>query len=148
MSNPFAKAVAPKGKALKFNELGTEHTIQLTEPYTERQATEYVPGGGQGAPRFFPSGDPIMEQIITGLDYNAESEEEARAVMYVDKPAMRRAIGLALKEAQVDDLATGGVLTVKFSGYGVARGGNQPPKEFEASYVAPEAPDNAWGSDA
>lgn len=147
MSNPFAKAVAPKGKALKFSEVGTEHTIQLTEPYTERQATEYVPGGGQGALKFYPkSGDPIMDQIITGLDYNAESEDEARAVMYVDKPAMRRAIGIALGEAEADDLRTGGVLTVKFTGYGVAQGGNNPPKEFEAKYVAPEAPGDAWGN--
>ena len=146
MSNPFTKAASPRGTILKFNEVGTEHTIQLTEPYTERQATEFVKGGGRGAPKFFPSGDPIMDQWISGLDYNAASEEEAQAIIIVDKVAMRRAIGKALGEAQADDMTTGGVLTVKFTGYGVAQGGNQPPKEFEATYIPPAAPDNAWGS--
>lgn len=146
MSNPFSRAVQPRGTILKFKDVGTEHTIQLTEPYTERQATEYVPGGGKGSLKFFPSGDPVMDQWVGGLDYNAESEEDAKAILIIEKPAQRRAIGIALKEAQVEDLETGGVLTLKFTGYGVAQGGNNPPKEFEASYVAPEAPDNTWGA--
>lgn len=147
MSNAFMNAVKPKGKAAKFATVGDSVTIQLTSEVTEQQARTYVPGG-QGEPKFFPkSGDPIMDQVISGLDVNAETEEDAPTVIYVDKPAQRQAIGKALLEANVDNLHTGGTLELTFSGYGVGRVASQPPKAFTAKYWAPQAAAGSWGGE-
>ncbi|WP_346921366.1 hypothetical protein [Glutamicibacter creatinolyticus] len=144
MSNAFVQSVQPKGKGLKFQKIGDEHTFQITG-VTERQATEYVPGG-QGAPKFFPSGDPIMEQVITGLDVNAASEDEAAVALYVDKKLLRQAIGRALLEAGVNEPQSGGTLRVRHSGFGVGKNPANPPKDFEAQYWAPQAQSGTWGT--
>lgn len=145
MSNAFVQSIAPKGKALKFNSKGDSHTFVING-VTERQATEYVPGG-QGAPKFFPSGDPIMEQVITGLDVNAASEEEAAVALYVDKKLMRQAIGKALVAAGVGEPQVGGTLQIAFSGYGVGKNPANPPKDFTAQYWAPQAQGGSWSSE-
>lgn len=140
-------AVQPKGKAAKFGTIGDTITIQVTAPVTEQQATTYVPGG-RGEPKFFPSGDPIMDQVISGLDVNAASEEEAPSVIYVDKQAMRRAIGVALQAAGSNEIAVGSTLQVTFSGFGVGKNPANPPKDFTVQYWAPQATGGAWGAPA
>lgn len=148
MSNPFKSAIAPRGKWLKFNqEVGQSHTIQITAPVTERQATEYVPGGGRGEPKVTKDGRPVMEQLIEGLDYNAESEDEAQAILLISKYAQRAAIGRALEAAKADNLEVGGVLTLTWTGYGQGKPGLNPPKSFEAEYTAPEPSGEEWGDD-
>lgn len=146
MSNAFVQSIKPKGKAVKFSTVGDSITMQITDS-TEQQAREYQPGGG-GALKFFQkSGDPIMEQVLSGLDVNAASEEEAAVVLYVDKVLMRQAIGKALVAAGVGEPAKGGTLQVKFSGYGVGKNPANPPKDFEATYWAPKAAAGAWGGE-
>lgn len=146
MSNAFVQSIQPKGKAIKFSKIGDSATFVIND-VTERQATEYNPNG-PGAPKFFPkSGDPIMEQVITGLDVNAASEDEAAVALYVDKKLMRQAIGKALVAAGVGEPAKGGTLQIKFSGYGVGQNPSNPPKDFEATYWAPKAASGAWGGD-
>lgn len=146
MSNAFVAAASPKGKGIKFQSVGDSFTFQINAPVTERQATEFQPGGG-GALKFFPSGDPIMEQVITGLDVNAESEEEAAVALYVDKKLLRAAIGRALIEAGVNEPQVGGTLQVTFSGYGHGQNPSNPPKDFTAKYWAPQAAAGSWGGE-
>lgn len=140
MSNAFLKAAQPNGTFLKFKDAGTEHTIQV-ESVTERQATEY----GTNAPKTFPSGDPIMEQWISGQVWDEEKEDLVDATLVVSSPRMRRAIGRALIAEGASEPQAGGVLTVKFTGFGTGKNPANPPKEYDAAYQAPEPVGNPWG---
>ena len=147
----FTKAAGPSGKFLKFPEVGTSHTIQITEKYTERQQREVVHVGGgkyqQGEPKTYKSGDPMLEYVIPGLDYNAESEEDAPSVLVVKQGRQMKAIGKALLEAGAADLEVGGVLTLTFTGYGQGANPQNPPKEYEASYAPPQPSGSPWGGE-
>lgn len=146
----FTKAAGPSGKFLKFPEVGTSHTIQITEKYTERQQREVVNVGGkwvQGDPKFWKSGDPMLEYVIPGLDYNAESAEDAPSVLVVKQGRQMKAVGKALLEADASDLEVGGILTLTFARYGQGANAANPPKEFEASYTPPQATGSVWSGD-
>lgn len=144
MSNPFINAAAPTGKFAKFNQPGDSITIQVTDKWSERQHRTF----GTNEPAFYPkSGDPIMDQWIPGMDVNAESEADAPAVIVVDKPKMRQAIGKALLEAGVNEPQIGGTLQVTFTGYGVGQNAANPPKTFEAKYWPAQAASGVWGGE-
>lgn len=148
MSNAFLAAVTPKGKSVKLPSVGSSFTGIISGPVTEQQETEYKPGGG-GPLKFFPSGDPIMEQLIPMDDVTAASKEEAASTLYVSKQRMRAAIGRALQEAGVSDLQVGGTLQVTFTGYGTGKNPANPPQEFEAKYQPPAPPaGGTWGGSA
>lgn len=143
MSNAFTNSIKPRGNWLKFNqEVGQSYTIEVIG-VSERQARDFE----TKEPKTFKDGNPIMEQVIEGLDYNAESEDEARAILLIDKAAQRQAIGRAIIEADASDLEAGGVLELTWTGYGVGKNAANPPKAFEAKYTAPEASGNTWGGD-
>lgn len=134
------------GKFLKFPTVGTSHTIKI-ERVTERQATTYVPGG-KGEPRYFPSGDPILEPYISGKSWS-EAEGEFDATIVAGSRLMQQAIAQAVKD--VTGAATpqpGGVLTVEFDGYGQGKNPANPPKSYKATYKAPEPVGDAWGAAA
>lgn len=145
MSNAFVNSVKPKGKSVKFQSVGAEITMQITG-VSEQQATTYNLNG-PGEPKFFPSGDKIMDQVVSGLDVNAESEEEAAVVLFVDKLAMRQAIGKALIAKDAGEPLPGGTLRIKFTGFGVGKNSANPPKAFEAEYWAPQAAAGSWGGE-
>lgn len=84
----------------------------ITEVGAEKQATEYIEGGGSGAPLFFPSGDPIMEQPITFQTDQVQPQgldEDGRRVIYFGgekikalKAAMRAA-GIRVRMPRAGD---------------------------------------------
>ncbi|GAA1411805.1 hypothetical protein AUR04nite_00840 [Glutamicibacter uratoxydans] len=143
MTNAFVAAATPSGKYAKFKTVGDSITLKITGKVTERQQREY----GTNEPKTFPSGDPIMEQLIPGLDLNAPSEEEAPTVLCVDKKTMRAAIGKALIEKNVGEPQVNGTIKVTFSGYGVGKNPSNPPKDFTAEYWPAQAAAGAWGGD-
>ncbi len=140
MTNPFIQAAQPSGDFLKFKEVGTEHTLKI-DNVTERQATDY----NSKQPLYYPkSGDPIMEQWISGQYWDEEKEELVNAIIVVSSKRMRAAIGEAMIAAEVTELQSGGVLRVKFTGYGQGANSANPPKEYEAEYTAPEPIGDPW----
>lgn len=143
MTSSFVAAVTPKGKSVKFVSVGDEFTGKISAPVVLKQATEF----GSNAPKFYPkSGDPIMEEIISLLDLNAPSEEEAPSTLYVSSPKMRQAIGEAILAAGATDLQVGGTLQLKFTGHGTGKNPSQPPKLYSARYAPPAPPaGGSWG---
>jgi len=49
--------------------------------------------------------------------------------------ALHKAIGAALAAQGLSDLELGGVLGVKWTGYGVGKNPSNPPKSYEARYI-------------
>lgn len=144
----FIKAASPRGEFLKFKKPGASHTIQITDPVEKRQQHDLVKVGEKwikGEPKFYKSGDEMFEYVISGLDYNAESEDKAQAVLVV-KGRQVKAIGHALKAAGVVTMEVGGVLTLTFTQFGEGQS-SIPPKEYEAKYVPPTAAGGTWGAD-
>lgn len=144
----FMDAIKPRGKYLSLSKLanvGDSYTIQITDKYTERQQTDYA----TKEPIFSKkSGKPVTELLIPGLNYDAESEEDAPSILVIDKWRARQAVGHALKAADVNDLAEGGVLTITYKGLGLkAEGAIAAPKDFEASYTPPAPTGDVWGGE-
>lgn len=138
----FLQAAQPKGKYVKFQNVGDSITMEITS-YVKKQATEY----GTNELKFWPSGDPIYEEHISGLDFNAESEDEANVVLAVSKRLMRQRIGEALQKAGASDLLPGGILTVTYVGDGPKNPkASMPPKDFSAEFQLPEPANSSWGA--
>ena len=141
----WLRAASPKGKFLSFKTKGDTHTIEINGPIEVREQ-QY-----QGKTVRFMSGpkegQAKKEYLIPGLDYNAESEDEAQVILPVKEGRMMAAVGRALKEVGESQPREGGVLTLTFSGYGEAYNGGNPPKDFTAKYVAPEVDGTDWGAD-
>lgn len=139
----FEDALAPRGRYVKLKDKGHTITFEITS-ISERP---YVPYG-ETHPKLKRDGSTVMEIILEGLDYGAESEDEAAIVLPVNKNAMLRAIGSACKEISGSaSPQVGGILTVTCEGDGVAaKPGGYPPKAFSAGYELPEAEDNDWGA--
>jgi len=94
-----------------------------------------------GLPKTWPDGNPIMQVVITlqtdMRDPNVEDDNGQRR-LFVGSYGMKQAFQKALKEANVDGIAAGGTLKIRFSGEGEASGpGMNPPKEFMVRYTAP-----------
>lgn len=132
-----------KGKIIKFANIGDEFVGIISAPVTKRQATDFT----TKAPKFFPkSGDPIYEEWISLDDVTAASKEEAASTLIIDSQFKRAAVGKALIEAGVNDVAVGGTLALKWTGYGVGKTPSNPPKSWEARYQPPAAPSaGSWG---
>lgn len=105
--------------AWKFDEPGTTRTGTIASPPTARQEREYDrdnPGGG--APKFFPSGDPIMGIIIevkTDDRDPANPEDDGRRTFYVEGRYIKEAVRNAVKAAGASRLEVGGKLSVTFT---------------------------------
>lgn len=141
----FTDHSRPTGKYLslsKLKEVGDSYTITITGDYTERP---FVPFG-KTEPATTKAGKVVTEYLIPGMNHDAESEDEAQSLLVIDKYAAKRAIGKACEAVSVSDIASGGTLTISFSGYGLKKGEGYPPKEFEATYFPPEAQGGAWGA--
>lgn len=93
-----------------------------------------------GTLKTWDDGSPRMQLVVTltgtGMfDPEVEDDDGTRR-LFVDKPAMRKAIAAAVKAAGATGLEVGSTLTVEFTGTGtpVKRGFNGP-KEFSAKYT-------------
>lgn len=130
------------GKFVKFKQQGDTFTGIISAPVVMKQATEY----GTKAPKFFPSGDPILEEWINLDDVTAPTKEEAASTLVVGYQAMRKAIGEAIIAAGATDLQVGGTLQVTRTGYGVGKNPSNPPISWSARYEPPAAPAGSnWG---
>ncbi|MDS2171580.1 hypothetical protein Q7C18_02610 [Nesterenkonia sp. CL21] len=146
MNGFLSAAQSASGKFIKqgqrFANPGDSVTLEV-RGHTSRPKMIF----GTSEPEVDKNGNQIMEEMIEGLDYDAESEEEAQVVLAVSKFAQKRAIGKALMDAGVSSLEPGGILKLTYTGLGTpARPGAHPPKQFDAEYTAPEPGDTPWGA--
>lgn len=141
MDNFFSSATGPRGKFVKLKDKGDTITMEITD-ITTRPFVPY----GENTPKRDKNGNEVIEALISGMDYAAETEEEASVVLPVNKFAMRQAIGKAVEDAGGSEPQAGGVLTVTCEGDGVAlKPGAYPPKAFSATYQLPEPSETPWG---
>lgn len=105
------------GRAWKFDEPGTTFTGTISEPPEARQEREYDrdnPGGG--APKFFPSGDPIMGVVVRlNTDARDDGDDDGRRTFYVEGRYIKEAVRDAVRKAGATGLEVGGKLTVTFT---------------------------------
>lgn len=90
--------------------------VQISDPYQER---EYDPTNpGNGAPKFFKSGTPIMSfyvDIDTGQrDPNVEDDDGIRRV-YMDGQRIKKATKAAVLASGARGLTVGGHLTITYT---------------------------------
>lgn len=105
--------------AWKFDEPGTTRSGTIASPPQARQEREYDrdnPGGG--APKFFPSGDPIMG-IVVEVDTTerdpSNPEDTGRRTFYVEGRYIKDAVRGAVRAAGANGLEVGGQITVTFT---------------------------------
>lgn len=110
-----------------------------------RQATDI-----KQQPKFFESGDPMLDviivldncEVIPTLDENAYKGDDAddgrrRLIAGFE---MQKAIGQAIRDGGAKGIENGGTLAVQYYGDGTAKGvGFNPPKLFRAEYRPPAA---------
>lgn len=119
---------------VKFNTVGDAIAGRIVS-FEDFQVTEFADdpkrGVKKGDPKVFPSGDPIL-----GVKVNLETEpgnEGSRVTLWVEKPAMLKAIATAFRQAGKTDVAVGDDLAVTFTGY------NGRAKAFSAAYSPADA---------
>lgn len=144
--DPFLAAAAPSGKYLpNLKNPGESHTLQITGPWTARdQEFKGVKATYMSGPR---AGQVKQEYLIPGDAWDEETQSLTPSILTVKAGRMMSAVGQALKAVGAGGLEIGGVLTLEFTGYGQAQGGNSAPKEFKATYVPPKPEGGAWGED-
>lgn len=122
-------------KGVKFETVGAEIIGTITSTPTERQQTKF----GTQEPDFWPNGDPKM-QIVVNLQtaLREDPNDTGERTLYVASKHMKRAIGEAIRAANVSDVAKGGVLTVKYIGNDPAsKNPANPAKMYAAAYTPP-----------
>lgn len=122
--------------AAKFDGAGVTITGRIIAPpraYQEREYDPQKPGGG--APRFFPSGDPIM-----GLTVDVQTTERtypdddgARRI-YVQGRRLKEAVRNAVQQSGARGLEVGGELTVTFTHWEDPQD-KRSAKHYEARYT-------------
>lgn len=83
---------------------------------------------------FYENGDPEWKKFITTQRIVLEVDGEKRA-LWLNKDRMFAAIGDALAEAELSDLAVGHTLAFKFEKYGPRPAKGSPAMEFKAKIV-------------
>lgn len=103
----------------KFADPGATHTGTIAEAPKAVQEREYDkdnPGGG--APKFFPSGDPIMGvHVVLQTDERDASieDDDGRRTFYCEGRYIKEAVRNAVRNAGANGLEVGGRLTVTFT---------------------------------
>lgn len=104
-------------KSMKFEDPGTSYEGTITAPPEVRQEREYDrdnPGGG--APKFFPSGDPIMGIIVTvQTDRRDDADDDGKRTFYVEGRYVKEAVRNAVRASGARGLEVGGHLKVTFT---------------------------------
>lgn len=127
-------------KGLKFETIGETHIGVVSGEAFERQAMKF----GTTEPDVWPSGEPKM-QVLVPLRVDGvvpdDPDDDGERTLYVSSNAMKQAIGKAIRDAGVKDIAIGGTLTVSFIGYDPNSKNKQNPKKlYQASYQPPASP--------
>jgi len=105
--------------AWKFENPGTTRVGTIAAPPVARQERDYDPSNpGGGAPKTFPSGDPIMGIVIevnTDERDPANRDDDGRRTFYVEGRYLKEAVRNGVRAAGADKLEVGAVLKVTFT---------------------------------
>ena len=109
--------------------------VAISEPYQEREYVKGDPGGG--APKTYPSGDPIMSFSIdldTGLRDATIEGDDGRRRIYMDGSRIKRAVRDAVKAAGARALVEGSHLSITYTSDEVP-GDPRSGKNYAAQYT-------------
>jgi hypothetical protein len=88
----------------------------------------------------WPDGNPRYEVVVeVDTDQRSDDIEDDQGIraLHIKGASMTGAIRDAVRKAKAPGLEVGGVLTVTWSGEGVATGRGKPPKLYAATYKPP-----------
>lgn len=131
------------GKSAKFETVGATVTGSIAAPPQVRQQTDISTGAGLT----WDNGDPKM-QLVVQLQTNerADADDDGMRNLYVkgskdpSSKSLHSAVAGAVQASGAKGLEVGGTLTVRYVGDGVSKTrGFNPPKQYEATYKAPDA---------
>jgi hypothetical protein len=122
-------APTPKFPTYKFASPGATVTGIVSYEPTDSQVRVF---GSMTELKFWPDGKPVMQTRVV-----LKTADGTEWAIYV-KDRMAAAVRKAVAESGAPDVEVGGTLTVTFTELGEGKGA-QPPKLYEAKYVAPVA---------
>lgn len=131
------------GKSAKFETVGATVTGKIAASPQVRQQTDI----SSGAALTWDNGDPKMQLVVQlQTTERIDDEDDGMRNLYVKgskdpaSKSMHAAVAAAVQNAGAKGLEVGGTLTVKYVGDGVSKTrGFNPPKQYEATYQAPDA---------
>lgn len=134
MSNDtFNDLLAGNAPAFTFENIGDTCRGKVISAEKRRQTDI------DGTPKSFPSGDPMMQLVVT-----VEQDNGEQVSLYIKGGKFEPAEGKgqsaleALRAAtQGQDFKAGGTLAMQFSGLGKAERGKSAPKLYTVQYKAP-----------
>lgn len=115
------------GTSVKFTTQGEEFVGQVSGPVTQVQDTKF----NSTELKFWDDGTPAMK----GLVPLTTEAGEAKVLHVPASSRLHKAIGAALGAAGVADLEQGGVLGIKWTGFGAGRNSSNPPRTYEVRYI-------------
>lgn len=144
MTTPTANSVlmggggAPSAKLTEGVTL-SGRIVAISDPYQER---EYSPSDpGNGAPKFFKNGNPIMtfnlDLATTDRDASIEDDDGTRR-LYMDGSRIKKAVRAAVQASGAPGLAVGGTLSITCTHYDTP-GDVRSGKNYTATYAAGSA---------
>lgn len=107
---------APTAKFANPGDTLTGRIVAPPQAYQEREYDKDNPGGG--APKTYPSGDPIMAvyvDLATDLRDPAIQDDDGTRRLYIEGRYLKADIRDAIRAAGAPGLEVGGVLTVSFT---------------------------------
>ncbi|QXT62738.1 hypothetical protein [Tessaracoccus palaemonis] len=114
----------------------------ISDPYQEREYDQNNPGNG--APKFFKSGDPIMTFYVDlatdQRDPSIEDDDGTRR-LYMDGARIKKAVRSAVQAARATGLNPGSTLTISCIGYETP-GDLRSGKIYQANYTPGNAASN------
>jgi len=126
--------------SFKFVKPGDRVSGKITDLKVVQQTT-YVPGGGVGEPKKWPSGDPMMQLNVTlqtDLRDPAIDDDDGKRRVYIDGRRIREAVQEAYTKAGAEGLEIGGTYTQTFTGYDPeSKNPANPAKVYEVVYAPP-----------
>lgn len=131
--------LAPSGRTAKYDTIGKTYKGVVVSRETRQQKDI-----ANGTPKFWDSGDPMMEVVIRlQTDDRDEPGDDGIRNVYA-RGAMLRAIRDAVSKAQAGTVEIGGTLAIRYDRDGEAsKPGFTPPKLFVAQYKPPASTPSA-----
>jgi hypothetical protein len=137
MTDTFNDLLGSDATAFKFENIGDTCKGKVVRA-EKRQQTDL----DTGAPKTFPSGDPMTQLVITlELEDGTETSIHAKGGKYEPETGKGLAMLPAIQEAvKGQDFKVGGQLAVQFSGLGKkTKAAYSAPKLYTVQYKAPAA---------
>ena len=105
--------------AWKFDQPGVRKQGTVTSPPQSRQERDYDPNNpGAGAPKVFPSGDPIMGVFVEVQTTERDSvDDDGKRTFYIEGKRLKDAVRAGVRAAGANGLEVGGQLDVTLTHY-------------------------------